>query len=321
MRDLIENLRYVRAQTDFAGSSSSTPERRRLCAAFVTDSPSPTDLRRLGFDKPARRIDLDFTDNGKNSRRTLLLALPVDSETPPHAKLEEAPSVYSVRRNLPALITASPAQYRNRIVTRIPAETITALKITDLETGKVLFALPAPAVAPVPVSAPAAAAAGAPVPAPVVAAANAAAATPVSPLLANLSPAERRHATTLLEALAELRAATYLETPFAKNFTFKHPGFEKKFPWRYHLQITLRPPNTTTDEQSEFFLTKRLDGITQIAGAPAQSATFKIPQPLIDALFPLTFVKHQSQEIPKIPQPADIPAAPTPPSLTPAKKN
>ncbi|MDR3229759.1 MAG: DUF4340 domain-containing protein [Puniceicoccales bacterium] len=318
MRSLVETLRYIRAQTDFSGTGA-TPDRRRLYSAFVTDTPSVNELRNWGFEKPARRVELYF----KNApRRALLIAAPVAADTPPHAKLEDAPSVYSIRRNLPDAISASPAKYRNRLVARLPAQNITALRITNLKTNTVVLDLPTSAKnktpdAPAPTAAPTTAA-------PTTAAPTTAAPTtpspltPLTPLLAGLPPSAQNDIRALVECLGELRAAAFDDAPFSADFKYKHAGFQEPFPWLYRLDITLRPAGAANDETVALYFSKRLDGITQIAGAPAQDCVFKITQPLIDALFPLTFEKERALEIPPIAPPPPIPAPTEPPKSPPA---
>jgi len=82
-------------------------------------------------------------------------------------------------------------------------------------------------------------------------------------------------------------------------------------PRRYKIDVVVRladgEKNTPSKtETNTYYLTRRLGGTTQLAGAPAQNCIFKIRQDFIDAMHTLTF--NRSGIIPEIDVPATAPA-------------
>jgi hypothetical protein len=272
MRTLINALLHLNAQE--TSDAAILPEaQRRLSEAIVTDTPTDEQLAALGFNKPARRVELNF----KNApRRILLLAAPVAAGTPWHAKLADHPAVYSIRPDILDLLSVSPAQYRNRTVFQLPdGAFIAGVKLTDLATGKTLL--------------------------------DSARIAPDAPWngIAEAGKLQR-----LAGQLAIVRAAQYASDVFSPEYTIRYLGAEVPEGWRYRLDATLRLPNVATPEVRTLFFTKRLAGTTQIAGSPAQACVFHLEQSFIDALFALTFEVDPSKDIPRITQPAALPPPP-----------
>ncbi|HEY1108088.1 MAG TPA: hypothetical protein VGE76_05640, partial [Opitutaceae bacterium] len=63
-------------------------------------------------------------------------------------------------------------------------------------------------------------------------------------------------------------------------------------PWRFQLETTLALPVGNAQEQTRTLtlqLTERLGGALQFGGSKASDAVFSLEQPLIDALWVLTY--------------------------------
>jgi hypothetical protein len=277
MRQLIKSIREIRAENALP-KATYTPAQIQACKAFVTDAPTAEELKTLGFGQPARSVELAFR-NG--SRRTLIITAPApDGSTPCHAKLSDAPSIYSIRENILDELAISPAKYKNRRVLHLPAGTaLLGASLVDLAAeNKELLAISRPTSD-----------------------------TPWETVLASRSPNLREMAGALIGQLDEIRAREYMDAPF--NIAYKHSFLAMSAPeqWRYKLTLSIRTVGATKDETREIFFTKRLGGTTQIAGSPTQNCIFSIEQNLIDALSPLTIEAPTAKDVPDIPPPADIP--------------
>ncbi|MBI5381640.1 MAG: DUF4340 domain-containing protein [Opitutae bacterium] len=116
----------------------------------------------------------------------------------------------------------------------------------------------------------------------------------------------------LLEPLRSLRAQAFVADRFTP--TANVAGEER--PWKYQLDLTVTlvggaSAQTTT---STLFFTERLGGGTQLAGSPDLDAVFEIEQPLLDALWTITYGPHDPGPVTS---PAAQPAAPAPAPATP----
>lgn len=270
---LVQSLRHLTAMKFLSGDTP--PALAPLTEPFVNDAPTAKDLAALGFNKPARRVELVFKDG---TRLTLLAAPPSGPGTPWHAKLETAPAIYSVRLDLPDILSTDPGKFRDRLVAKLPdGAAITGLKILDLQTKKTVFAAARAADD-----------------------ANWAAAT-------GLPAADRPRAAELATALAALRAREYAPAPFARNYKHSHPFAQTPDAWRYRLETTFLVPGANAAETRELLLTRRIGGTLQVAGSPKHGCIFEIEQPLIDALHPLTSANDEARDAPNVPAPPDIP--------------
>ncbi|MDR2982343.1 MAG: DUF4340 domain-containing protein [Puniceicoccales bacterium] len=275
MSNLIGELLSLSAH-DFRPEEGMSDAQIKLSAAFVNDAPSAEELKALNFDTPVRKVELVFTEGPSI---TLLIASPVDSRTPFHAKLADKPSVYSIRGIIVDQLSVDPNQYRQRLVEQIPANTqIVALKISDLVTGKVLIDERRPGLE-----------------------------TTWENALAERNEQNRKELLGLLAALQTIKAEKFIPDAFSMDFTTNYLNSTTKEGWRYKLEISLRTTSSTTDETKTWFLTKRLGGTGQYMGSPAQGCIFQIQQSLIDAIFPVTFGKDHGLEIPEIKQPEELP--------------
>ena len=241
---------------------------------FVSDAPGNADLEKWGFNRPEREITLTLataatapnapsTSPGATTQ-TLTLQLGTDSQGALYARLDPQTnskgSIYAVTLDLGRELPVSPRDWRDRQLPALPpTATITALALTSTVTDAV----------------------------PLFTHKLAASETWMSVLAAE-SP-ERREA--LERILAELRA------PRAKRFV--QDSFSDRVivagddrPWSWKLEAAISLPGGTTGEQistKTILFTERVGGAQQLAGSREADAVFEIEQPLLDALWKLTY--------------------------------
>ena len=108
--------------------------------------------------------------------------------------------------------------------------------------------------------------------------------TPLPP--AADSPLDRATLDTLADHLRVLRARSFASSEFTK--TVYTAGEDR--PWKYQLDVSLA--STGADARpavSTLFLAARAGGALQLAGSPELNVVFEVEQPLLDALFSLTY--------------------------------
>jgi hypothetical protein len=89
-------------------------------------------------------------------------------------------------------------------------------------------------------------------------------------------------------SLRALRAKEFVPGGFAERITAA--GDER--PWRFQLDATIALPGPDSAEQTRtltLFLTERLGGNQQFAGSKELDTAFSLEQPLVDALWSLTY--------------------------------
>lgn len=283
---LVENLKNLRAtRSPGADDVSFSASKRRLCEAFVADIATPEDIVLMKFNTPSRIVELEFAQaDGGTKTRTLTFAPAVEADTPPHAKTGTA--IYSVAPEILEWLETSPAFFRNRVVSSIPAGgKIVALKLNEIAddgSEKNLIDEKCPDDA-----------------------------ENWADALEKKSEPFPQELAKLLRATETVVAESFLPETFSRGFVdTKYLGMNVPEKWRYKIEIFVRladgeknSPSKT--EKRTYYLTRRLGGTTQLAGAPAQNCVFKIRQDFIDAMHTLTF--NQSKIIPEISDPAGVP--------------
>lgn len=243
---------------------------RMQAQRFVSDSPSPSDLTEYGFDEPNATITIQLEDG---TSKTLLLGnLSQRSDSNPttnsnnlFAKLDHEEFVYEVRSQFLAIANTNPLHYRERTLETHPnAARIKSLKLTNLETGNILFEK-------------------------------------------TINPESETWPLALesIEDEKEREALLTIVDMLRNNFQVKN-FIEDEFlelpnlPWQYRMDVEVSLPGGQENQivSRTFFFTKRLSGNEQIGGSPELKFTFTLTQSLVDALFPLTFVK----EVPALPE-------------------
>jgi hypothetical protein len=250
-------------------------EQLRLLSAqvFASDAPTAADLERWGFARPEREISLILAPQpglpapSASAKNPLVLKLGLAN--PPdlyaYASVSGAAFVYAVSPDLLRLETTVDASaWRERLIRELPAGArIVALKLTDLANSKSLLDLTLDD-------------AGNPPP-------NTPDAKPVAAVLAGLR---------------SLRAKNFPQD----GFTEKVPLLGEERPWRYRLDATLALPGAVAGAPApvtSLLLSERFGGTLQIAGSKEFNTVFELEQPLVDALWTLTFRTDPGPALPK----------------------
>lgn len=267
---------------------------------FVADAPIDTALESFGFNRPARRIRLALANSPSLAppppaaatsatpaitvpAPSAVLLLGIGEDHRIYAKLDSPNYVYLVSDDTLSQIPVDPLAYRERLLRELPpGAAITAIKLTDLAAQTVLLDTPLP----LPAEAAASAAGGSPAP-------------------------SREAIEKLATQLRTLRAKRFVHDEFTKTVTVA--GEER--PWRYQLTCTLSlvGGSGTQTVTSRLFFSERIGGNTQLVGAPDPEfdVVFEAEQPLLDALFQVTYGPQDPGPTP--------PAAHEAPAETPAK--
>ena len=242
---------------------------------FASDAPTAADLENWGFARPEREVTLTLARPASaslnsqlstlNSQLTLQLGLSSQRDNFAYARVAGAAFIYAVNSDILTRETPPPpTAWRERTLRELPAGArITALKLTDLVTDK---------------------------PALDIALDESGAPKPESP---NAKPIA-----TVLAALRTLRAKNFPQD----SFTEKVPLLGEDRPWRYRLDATLSLPGAAAGEPApvtSLLLTERIGGTLQLAGSKEFNAVFEIEQPLVDALWTLTYTADPGPVLPK----------------------
>lgn len=116
---------------------------------------------------------------------------------------------------------------------------------------------------------------------------------------------------TLVDQLRTLRAKQFVQDGFPATVV---AGGEER-PWRYRLDTTIVLPagNGQQTEVMQLFFTRRVGGATQLAGSAEYNAVFAVEQPLLDALWHLTYGDKDPGPVPPPPEATTADAAPAQP--------
>lgn len=122
-------------------------------------------------------------------------------------------------------------------------------------------------------------------------------------------PVENQALARLLPELRNLQAGRFVQEGFPEQIL---TGGEER-PWRYRLNATVVLPGGGGEQTEEFtlFFSPRTGGATQLAGSPQLGVVFAVTQPLLDALWAITY-GDQDPGAPA-PPPAEATPAPAPP--------
>ena len=242
---------------------------------FASDAPSAADLENWGFNRPEREITLNFvntpaTPPGRggsapvSSELTLQIGLATQRDKFAYARVGGSPYVYAVSPDLLRETPVTVRAWRERLVRELPAGArITMLKLTDLTANTVLLDATLPAAQK---TEPAPAAPETPAPKP-----------PASPAV-----------TELAAALRTLRAKNFPQDGFSDRIL---TGGEEH-PWRYRLESVIALPGGAAGEQTvtnTLLFTERFGGTLQFAGSSELNVVFELEQPLVDALWAITY--------------------------------
>lgn len=243
---------------------------------FVGDAPSAADLENWGFNRPEREITLRFANAASSpqspgrgtpalttSELTLQIGLATQRDKFAYVRVGGAPSIYAVSPDILRETPVTVRAWRERLVRELPAGArITSLKLTDLSNNTVLVDSVLPA-----------------------------ATKPDTPAATETPPPKPLVAAAVIDLAAALRVL------HAKNFP--QDGFSEKIvsggeerPWRYRLDAVVALPGGAAGEQTvtqTLMLSERYGGTQQFAGSAELNVAFELEQPLIDALWAVTY--------------------------------
>jgi len=245
---------------------------------FVSDAPTAADLENFGFNRPELEVTLALSNGGgprgtEPSSVTLQVGAKPGERTAAYARIANSPFVYQIDPGLLEDVPVNARHYRLRKLRDLPEGTrITGITLTDLASGNALFRKSAPADAAL-----------------------------TGDTIVAQEP-EARHAALqkLVEQVRTLQAKAFNGETFAKT------GVESNgatLPWRYRLDVDLTLSGGSAQAvTSSLYLSERLGGTTQLAGTEEfGGVTFEITQPLIDALFALTYAPQHDPGPPSAP--------------------
>ncbi|HVW19877.1 MAG TPA: DUF4340 domain-containing protein [Opitutaceae bacterium] len=220
---------------------------------FVSDAPEAADLEKWGFNRPARVITLGLSPapGAPPSASQIVLQVGQGQErgAPAYARLENGLSVYKIDPALVDETPLAPTAWRNRLLHFLPDGAQVS--------GLTLTDQPAGRVLLEWTGAPG---------------------TPPPPAAA-----------PLLESLRTLRAQRFVQDRFSDPV--RDPGGEER-PWRYRLDVSISLPAGAGGAQAgtrTLLFTDRVGGTVQLAGSRELGAVFTLEQPVIDALWSLTY--------------------------------
>ena len=238
IKKLIDNLKNLRA------------------SGFAIDLPTPTDLDRLGFNNPRRKVQLTVGDQ----KIVLLLAHPENENEKLYARSNKAEYVYTVdRRTTLQSLPLNTAYYRNRTLEVLPeAAKITRIQLENLITGERIF--------------------------------DYSLENPDEPWLKALIdlPEEKREAVfTLLDAIRKFDVKEYLTDGYSDSYSLDNKTTR---PWVYKLSAEMFLPDDEKGriETQTYVFTERFSGTLQVGASQSNDVIFSIPQTAIDALFTFT---------------------------------
>lgn len=114
----------------------------------------------------------------------------------------------------------------------------------------------------------------------------------------------------LIAQLRALKAKRFVREQFSERVEVAG----EEHPWRYRLDTTISLPSSEGEETevTELFFSQRLGGSTQLAGSPAFDAVFEVSQPLLDAMWNLTYAEIDPGPPPPKEEPAAVETPPSP---------
>ncbi len=246
---------------------------------FLSDAPSAADLENWGFSRPLREIAVAMAEaapapGASGTTSQIVLQIGIESPTPGlyYARLDKQDYIYLVDGTILNQTPVEPRIFREKRLRELPAgASITGLSLSRLD-GTVIFSRKLNA------------------------------GETWATALAASPAAERVAMETLIQQLRTLRAKSIVLDAFSPRVSLD--GEEK--PWSYRLDTTLAFSGAGAGtEESILFLSERTGGGTQLAGSTDFGGViFEVEQPLLDAVWTLTYGRRDPGPLP------DPPAAP-----------
>ncbi len=246
---------------------------------FERDVPSDAELEDWGLhSRPQRTLTLTLEpDSTSTAPSTLTLLIGVNSNndlSSVYAKLANQSFVYVISSEILRRTPVVPWVFRDRLLRDLSSGTrIAGLNLTELASGNVIYQ-------------------------------RTLGDGETWEQVFSQEPPERAAALTALRSqMRTLRAQRFVSDHFTETVLVQ--GENRA--WAYRLEVTLGLTGGPTEQltTSQLFFAPRTGGGTQLVGSPEFDVIFEAEQPLLDALWALTYG-------PRDPGPAALPPAPTP---------
>jgi hypothetical protein len=230
---------------------------------FQSDAPTDAALEDWGFKSPEREIALTL-GGPYPSQTTLQIGRPTrrganGAEPDDYAKVAGTPSVFAITPEIVAATPVSVLAWRDRLIHQLPPSArVSALRLTDSTGGATLYAH------------------------------TLAEGETWEAALAGEPAARREAVLTLVQQVRTLRARNFVQDGFPDRVLVAG----ELRPWRYRLEATTLLPGGTAGPETEtttLGLTERLGGTEQLAESKEFGVVFGLPQPVVDALWTLTY--------------------------------
>ena len=249
-------------------------------SSFAVDSPTPTDLDRLGFNTPRRSIKLSLGDE----QSTLQLAHPESENEKLYARSDKAEYIYTVdRRSTLQTIPLNAAYYRKRTLETLPeAAKIKSIQLENLSTGEIIFSHTLKDEDLIWLKA-----------------------------LSDTPEVQQQAILTLLDAIRQFKVKTYLIDGYQDAYSLDS---ETTRPWLYRLSAEILLPGDETDRSDtrSYVFAKRFSGTVQVGASSLHNVIFEIPQITLDALYTLTDDMQPPPEASNQPIPEEQSITPVP---------
>lgn len=223
---------------------------------FLRDAPSDAEVENYGFNLPQREITLQFSGDAKPV--TLQLGVSSANGGTVQARVTNQPFIYAVAGDTLADFPVAPAFYRERVLrTLLEGTRITALtlKANDAPAGQPpLVSLTLPE------------------------------GKSWDDVLAGEPEARRAALQTVLAGVGTLRGKQFVNDTYTDTTLVDG----KPTPWKYTLEAVLAL-NGGAGAVTSLQIAERSGGGTQLAGSKEFGIIFALEQPLLDALWTLTY--------------------------------
>lgn len=258
---------------------------------FKRDVPTDRELEEWGLIQPRRRITLSLTaDTGSPlsaPNLNLLIGTEQDGQNT-YAKLQRQTFVYGVDPSILARTPVSPLHYRHRILRELSAGArLTGITFRDLSTKKVLYTH------------------------------ELAAGETWEAVFAKSVPNEQKALSNLRNELRTLRAQSFVSDRFTERVQVNRTERD----WRFRLDAKLSLTGDATDQivDSTLFIADRDGGDRQLVGSREFDVVFEATQPLLDAIWTLSYQARDPGPIELTPLPPELAEDSAPPEPPPSQ--
>lgn len=261
--------------------------RQLEATTFKRDVPTDAELEEYGLLQPRRHIALSLTtDTGSmlsNPTINLMVGTSQDGEKA-YAKTQRQTYVYEVDRAVLAQTPVEPLHYRERLLRELPAGArLTGITLRDLADDTVLYTHELTAD------------------------------ENWETVFAKSAPGEQIALSKLRGELRTLRAQSFVSDKFSERIEVN--GSERDWRFRLDAKLSLTGDDAEQIVESTLFIADRDGGDRQLVGSREFDVIFEAQQPLLDAIWTLSYQSRDPGPVELTPVPPELseqPATPTP---------